>query len=165
MRQIPLSDRQITLRDQLRRDVHHLADKIGPRSAGRTLQAVLASERWIIDRLSAEGIQARRDEVDLGGAKVANIEATFPGTRLPDEIVVIGGHYDTVANSPGADDNASGVALLLAVAGYLTENPPERTVPSRFSSSMKSRRSQAASKWAAGCTLSGARPAWTVSWP
>ena len=69
----PLSDRQIALRDQLKRDVHHLADKIGPREAGHTLQAVLAAERWIIGRLGAEGIHVRRDEVDLGGAKVANI--------------------------------------------------------------------------------------------
>jgi Zn-dependent M28 family amino/carboxypeptidase len=88
----------------------------------------LAAELWIIERLSDVGIQARRDEVDLGGANVANIEATFPGMKLPDEIVIIGGHYDTVFDSPGANDNASGVALLLALAGYLTENPPERTV-------------------------------------
>ena len=124
----PLSDRQIALRDQLKRDVHHLADKIGPREAGHNLQAILAAERWIIDRLSDAGIQTRRDEVDLGGAKVANIEVTFPGTKLPDEIVIIGGHYDTVPNSPGANDNASGVALLLAVAEYLRTKPPERTI-------------------------------------
>ncbi len=124
----PLSDRQIALRDQLKRDVHHLADKIGPRGAGHTLPAILAAERWIIDRLSAVGIQAQRDEVDLGGAKVANIEATFPGTKLPDEIVIVGGHYDTVAESPGANDNASGVALLLVLAERLTKNPPERTI-------------------------------------
>lgn len=124
----PLGDRQIALRDQLKRDVHHLANTIGPRNAGQNLSAILAAERWIIERLSDVGIQARRDEVDLGGANVANIEATFPGTRLPDEIVVIGAHYDTVSDSPGANDNASGVALLLALAGYLTENPPERTI-------------------------------------
>jgi len=124
----PLSDRQVALRDQLKRDVQHLADEIGPRNAGQDLNAVLAAERWIIKRLSGIGIQARRDEVDLGGAKVANIEATFPGTKLPDEIVVIGGHYDTVFGSPGANDNASGVALLLALAERLTKNTPERTV-------------------------------------
>ena len=124
----PLSGRQVALRDQLENDVRHLAGKIGPRNAGQDLRAVLAAERWIIERLSAEGVQAGRDEFDINGPKVANIVATFPGTRLPDEVVVIGAHYDTVANSPGADDNASGVALLLALAGYLTENPPERTV-------------------------------------
>lgn len=124
----PLSARQIALRDQLKRDVHHLAGKIGPRNAARNLRAVLAAEGWIIDRLSAVGVPSRRDEVDLNGAKVANIEATFPGTKLPEAIVVVGGHYDTVFGSTGANDNASGVALLLAVATHLKKNPPERTV-------------------------------------
>ena len=124
----PLSGRQVALRDQLENDVRHLAGKIGPRNAGQDLRAVLAAERWIIERLSAEGVQARRDEVDLGGVKVANVEATFLGTKIPEDIIVVGAHYDTVRNSPGANDNASGVALLMAVAGHLKVNPPERTV-------------------------------------
>ncbi len=124
----PLNDRQVALRDQLKRDVRHLADKIGPRNAWKERPAVLAAERWIIDRLSDVGVQPRRDEVDLGGVKVANVEATFLGTKIPEDIIVVGAHYDTVHNSPGANDNASGVALLLAVAGHLKVNPPERTV-------------------------------------
>lgn len=124
----PLSDRQAGLRDQLKRDVYHLAEEIGPREAAYGLRAVLAAEQWIIDRLSEERVQARRDEVDLNGVAVANIEATFPGTKAPEDIVLFGAHYDTVPDSPGANDNASGVALLLAAAAYLAENPPERTV-------------------------------------
>ena len=67
------------------------------------------------------GIEAERDPVDLNGAEAANVVATFPGNQLPDEILLIGAHYDTVPSSPGANDNASGVALLLATARRLNE--------------------------------------------
>jgi len=38
--------------------------------------------------------------------------------------IVVGAHYDAVVNSPGADDNASGVAVLLELAKMLGKNPP-----------------------------------------
>ena len=46
-----------------------------------------------------------------------NVEASLDasGSR-PSEVVVVGAHYDTAAGAPGADDNASGVAVLLALA-------------------------------------------------
>jgi Zn-dependent M28 family amino/carboxypeptidase len=42
--------------------------------------------------------------------------------------IIIGAHYDGVPGSPGADDNASGVAVLLELARQLTENPPKRPI-------------------------------------
>ena len=38
------------------------------------------------------------------------------GLKKPDEIVVIGGHYDSIEDTPGANDNASGTAAVLALA-------------------------------------------------
>ncbi len=124
----PLTAHQSRLRDDLMRDVEHLSVDIGPRHAGRTLSNVLEAERWIIDQLKASGIATRRDEVDINGPKVANVEASFPGVDHPDEIIVIGAHYDTVFRSPGANDNASGVAMLLATARRLGDTPTGRTV-------------------------------------
>lgn len=51
----------------------------------------------------------------------ANVVATIPGTRNPDELMVIGGHYDSISQSdltqaPGANDNASGTAGTLELA-------------------------------------------------
>ncbi|MEO1295265.1 MAG: M28 family peptidase [Cyanobacteria bacterium J06636_16] len=40
--------------------------------------------------------------------------------------ILVGAHYDTVPGSPGADDNASGVAALLEIARYVSEHPPAR---------------------------------------
>jgi Zn-dependent M28 family amino/carboxypeptidase len=48
--------------------------------------------------------------------------------RLAGEIVLVGAHYDTVPGSPGADDNASGVATLIELARALRETRPARTV-------------------------------------
>ncbi|MGQ0571382.1 MAG: M20/M25/M40 family metallo-hydrolase [Armatimonadota bacterium] len=57
-----------------------------------------------------------------------NVVATKRGTTRPDEIVVIGGHYDSVPNGPGANDNASGVATILEAARVLAGTPTQRTV-------------------------------------
>lgn len=51
----------------------------------------------------------------------ANVYATIPATNGATKQIIVGAHYDTVSNSPGANDNASGVAAVLAVARYLKD--------------------------------------------
>ena len=58
----------------------------------------------------------------------ANVIAVKPGTSSPQEVVVVGAHLDTVPPSPGANDNASGVAAVLEVARLLAEVPTARTI-------------------------------------
>jgi aminopeptidase YwaD len=58
----------------------------------------------------------------------ANVVATRRGTTRPGEIVVAGGHFDSVPRSPGANDNASGVATLMEAARVLAQTPLARTV-------------------------------------
>lgn len=57
-----------------------------------------------------------------------NVIATRRGLHRPHERVVVLAHYDTVAGTPGADDNASGVAVLLEIAQVLGQFRFERTV-------------------------------------
>jgi Zn-dependent M28 family amino/carboxypeptidase len=57
-----------------------------------------------------------------------NIIATRRGFLSPHERVVVIAHYDTVAGSPGADDNASGVAVLLEIARVLAPFRFEKTI-------------------------------------
>jgi len=123
-----LTTHQLQLRNELRGDVEQLSVEIGPRNAGVSVPKILAAERWIMDRLEESSIEAQREEVDLNGPKVANIVVTFTGVERSDEIVLIGAHYDTVRGSPGANDNASGVALLLATARRLKDQRLGRTV-------------------------------------
>lgn len=53
----------------------------------------------------------------------ANVYATLPATTADTRVVLVGAHYDTVMNSPGANDNASGVAAVLGIARYVADMP------------------------------------------
>ncbi|BAZ01279.1 peptidase M28 [Tolypothrix tenuis PCC 7101] len=61
-----------------------------------------------------------------------NIFAERPGTKKAAGAILVGAHYDTVAVSPGADDNASGVAVILEVARILGSRPTPRTLQLAF---------------------------------
>ena len=62
---------------------------------------------------------------DVGGV---NVVASRPGRRWPDEVVVIGAHHDTLATTPGADDNGAGLVAMFELARLLAETPLDRTV-------------------------------------
>jgi Zn-dependent M28 family amino/carboxypeptidase len=51
----------------------------------------------------------------------ANVYATIPATNGATKQIIVGAHFDTVSNSPGANDNATGSAAVLAVARYLKD--------------------------------------------
>jgi aminopeptidase YwaD len=51
------------------------------------------------------------------------------GTELPDELIGIGGsHHETVPMCPGANDNATGIALFLELARFFQNNPQKRSI-------------------------------------
>jgi Zn-dependent M28 family amino/carboxypeptidase len=107
--------------------VRHLALDIGPRLA--TGPAFRRAAAWVADDLEAQGYVVRRQPVavpagDSWGVPVeagrsSNVIAT-PSAFDPDSpYVVVGAHLDTVAVAPGAEDNASGIAVLLELARVL----------------------------------------------
>jgi len=57
-----------------------------------------------------------------------NIEATLYGNSKSDEIIIFNAHYDSVLDSPGADDDGSGVAAVLAAANVLSKFEFDRTI-------------------------------------
>jgi hypothetical protein len=63
-----------------------------------------------------------------GPAPVRNIEVEVKGGSRAAEIVIVGAHYDSVAGSPGANDNGSGVAAMLELARLAFGSRPARTV-------------------------------------
>lgn len=113
--------------DRAMRTVHHLAGEIGPRLA--TGPAFREAADWVAAELGRLGYAVRRQSFplpagDSWGVAVrqgqsSNVIAT-PGDFDPAApYVVIGAHLDTVAVAPGAEDNASGIAVLLEVARVL----------------------------------------------
>jgi hypothetical protein len=109
----PLSPDETTLREELRADVQKLAGEIGERNMGHYLQLNAAAD-FIEDSFSRGGLHPRRDSYQLRGQTCHNIEAEIRGAHAG--IILIGAHYDSVFGSPGANDNGSGVAALLALA-------------------------------------------------
>ncbi|MCF6313444.1 MAG: M28 family peptidase [Verrucomicrobiales bacterium] len=112
-------------RKDLESYVRVLAEDIGERHTGE-LESLQAAAFFIESSLGASnmGYRVQRQKYTAGEQEVWNLEVTVPGNGKSEEVVVIGAHYDTVAGSPGADDNASGVAALLSLANAFigTEN-------------------------------------------
>lgn len=124
---MPLSEREIRLGATLHADVEMLAGKIGERNVSRHENLIIAAD-FLSASLKIIGYQPRRQSYIVDGKTVDNIEIEIPGTRGSNEIVVIGAHYDSVRGSPGANDNASGVAALLALARSFAGRQPARTL-------------------------------------
>src|SRR6267143_6546291 len=120
-----LSAADIALRTELAADVQTLAGEIGERNMLRYPQLNAAAD-FIEDSFSRAGLPPRRDIYELEGRACHNIEAEIRGVRP--EILVVGAHYDSVFGSPGANDNASGVAGLLALARRFAGKPCGKTL-------------------------------------
>lgn len=123
----PITDDQAALADRLRADVDHLAHEIGPRHVDRP-EALNAAADWVAHRFEQIGYMVERETYQHDGRELVNIVAELPGRAAPARIVVVGAHYDTVPGSPGANDNGSGVAALLALAEHFHDNPPPATL-------------------------------------
>ena len=123
----PLRAEETELRDQLRRHVEMLADRIGQRNVFQP-QALAAAADYIESSFADAGLTPMRQSYQVAGETCSNIEVELPGRERPDEIIVIGAHYDSVFNCPGANDNASGVAALLALARAFADDRGARTL-------------------------------------
>ena len=84
------------------------------------------SREWLKGQFQALDIPVRMDEGLRDGFFTSNIIAELPGTTRPEELIVIGAHYD--AFYAGADDNSSGVAAMLELARVFSQHRFERTI-------------------------------------
>ncbi|MDJ0742692.1 MAG: M28 family peptidase [Xenococcaceae cyanobacterium MO_167.B27] len=98
-----------------------LANGIGARDTPET-QSNAAD--YIADQLMGFGYVVTREPVD----ESENVIAQLPGQLNSDKTFVIGAHFDTVLGSPGADDNASGVAGFLEIARVLKNMQPDFSI-------------------------------------
>lgn len=114
----------------LERHVRALSEELYPRSYDNA--AVLAKNaHYIENHFVANGARVSRQTWMAGQDEYTNIIAEFGPEAGP--LIVIGAHYDAVCDddgvcTPGADDNASGVAGLLALSDLLKEASPGLTV-------------------------------------
>ena len=108
------------LRDALRKHVNALAVDIGPRTPATPYSLVRAAN-YITSVFESAGLSVREQNYEYDDQRVTNLLATVPETVGATAYYVVGAHYDTVPSTPGADDNASAVAVMLELAGRVRQ--------------------------------------------
>ena len=124
----PQDDRLLALASELRRHVTYLADEIGERNVRYRPGELAQTAEYIEAVLVGDGYLVQRQEYDVDGTTCVNLEVEIPGATMPDEIVIIGAHYDSVENCPAANDNGSGVAAVLSLARTFSDSKNGRTL-------------------------------------
>jgi len=109
----------------LERHVHALAVTFHPRSVDNLPNLERAAD-YVLEQLRATGAETAEQMVAADGKQFRNLIAQFGPRDGP--LIVIGAHYDSCGDTPGADDNASGVAGLIELARLLAQNPPKHAV-------------------------------------
>jgi hypothetical protein len=112
--------------DMLYRYLKNLTD-FGPRKTG-TENCKLAAQ-YIYDEFEKMSLDVEFHNWDFDEFESQNVVATIDGTNPEsDAIFIISAHYDTVKNSPGANDDGSGVAAVLAIANILSKYSFNHTI-------------------------------------
>lgn len=123
----PLTEGEEGSRTRLEGDLFALAGEIGERSF-QNPTGLEAAATYIESAFKQIGYEVRPQAYTHDGRTFRNLEAVLPGRGRSAEVVLLGAHYDTVPGSPGADDNATGVAAILELARMFKEEAFERTI-------------------------------------
>lgn len=111
----------------IRTHVERLAADIGERNVFHP-SALDAAREYIAGEWRNQGYRVATHWYDVGRLRCANVEVTRPGSSQPRQVLLVGAHYDSVSGSPGANDNASGVAALLELSRLFSAVTPRVTM-------------------------------------
>jgi hypothetical protein len=112
-----MDDIQLFLEKISLKDIEtHIKNLEGVRHPKVAPEALEKAADYIFTKLDAWGYEMSVHYFNEGDHKYRNIIGTHTGTKFPEKKVMVLAHYDTVATSPGANDNASGVAAMLEIA-------------------------------------------------
>lgn len=120
-RLLPMTSENEAAAVRLRNTVTVLAERIGMRNQHRP-ERLNAAAAFIEETLRGEGYQVGRQSYRVGAQEFYNIIADHPQAAADGPYLILAAHYDSHAN-PGADDNASGVAVLVETARRLRDHP------------------------------------------
>jgi hypothetical protein len=121
----PLTQDAKELATQLQVDVSAIATHPHNYIAYAELQKVTAD---LEAKMMAISPNFEVQEYAIAAQKFHNLILEIPGETKPEEIIVVGAHYDSVVGAPGANDNGSGVAAVLALARMFAQKPIARTL-------------------------------------
>ena len=103
---------------RLHAHVARLALEIGERNVWRP-DALHAAADYIREEWKRQGHGVSAQGYSANEVASENLEIALGGSARAAQIIVVGAHYDSVRGSPGANDNASGVAALLEIGRML----------------------------------------------
>jgi Peptidase family M28 len=103
------------LREALREHVNALAVDIGPRTSLNS-DSLVRTSNYIHSIFEEAGLSVREQHYQYYDQRMTNVLATPPSAAGASAYYLVGAHYDTVPGTPGADDNASAVAVMLELA-------------------------------------------------
>ena len=98
----PLSPIEHEINENVTGHLHVLATEIGERNLSR-YESLNAAADYIENELVELGYGPERQTFAVSDYPVRNLEAELAGRDRPEEILVVGGHYDTVFGCPGAN--------------------------------------------------------------
>ena len=124
---LPLTETEIEIRAEIKAHVAFLSETLGQRNIW-DCEKLHTAAHYIATCLNELELNVSEQEYKLKKAIEKNIIGEKLGTQNPDKILIIGAHYDTVRGSPGADDNASGIAGMLAIARLLKNTKTLSTI-------------------------------------
>jgi len=106
----------------------HVRALEGERHGGENFPALEEKARFIEQTLNSFGFRVKSEPVPFRNRLYWNITATIEGKDPAAPWLLVGAHYDSPLGSPGADDNASGTAVLLEVARLMSGSPLSKTL-------------------------------------
>jgi len=117
------------IKEGLQMDVAYLQG-LGPRNSvnEKSYATLRQCEEWIRQRWQSQGYSVKHQTYFLEGREYSNLEIELPGRVSPSEIIIVSAQYDTLPDSPGANNNGSGVAIILSLSHLLWNHASNRTL-------------------------------------
>ncbi len=119
----------IEIKKSMESDIEYLQN-LGPRNSENdtSYKQLRQCEKWIKQRWESQGYVVKKQTFSFKGKEYSNLEIEIKGRTLPSEIIIISAQYDTLPDSPGANNNGSGMAILFQLSRLLKNHIPDRTL-------------------------------------
>ncbi len=115
------------IRKELGSDLSYMSVGLGPRNAF-SYERLQKCAKWIKKRWESQGYVVESNKFSIQGREYENLAIEIKGKKSPEEIIIVSAQYDTLPDSPGANNNASGVAVLFQLSNLLRNFTPDKTI-------------------------------------
>ncbi|HXV68870.1 MAG TPA: M28 family peptidase [Nitrospira sp.] len=106
----------------------HLRAVVGERHPDSSPDALRRTAGYLRNQFASLGLTTSMHEFEAWGGTYENVIGTTSRGASSKAPLILAAHYDTVSGSPGADDNASGLAVLIEVAQRISQTSLGRPV-------------------------------------